>query len=147
MIDLEDTLFTVLAEHPATPARRLVGLLRDAGVRATKSEINAALYRAHEAGTVLREGEAPPVWSLASGGPPSHTTTPEWIIEVWLTRTGERWSEAQRDAAAQGARVAALTAFTGEELTQALDRLDAGSLTWDGWLAAAVAVRSRSIRV
>jgi hypothetical protein len=113
MIDLEDTLFTVLAEHPATPARRLVGLLRDAGVRATKSEINAALYRAHEAGTVLREGEAPPVWSLASGGPPSHTTTPEWIIEVWLTRTGERWSEAQRDAAAQGARVAALTAFTG----------------------------------
>jgi len=147
MIDLEDALFTVLAEHPATPARRLVGLLRDAGVRATKSEINAALYRAHEAGTVLREGEAPPVWSLASDGPPSYTTAPEWIVEQWLDRTGERWSEAQREAAANGPRVAALTAFTSEELMQALGRLDIGSLTWDGWLAAVVAVRSRSIRV
>jgi hypothetical protein len=147
MIDLEDALFAALAENPATPARRLVGLLRDAGVRVTKSEINAALYRAHEAGTVLREGEAPPLWSLASDGPPSHATAPEWIIERWLDRTGERWPEAQRDAAADGPRVAALTAFTGEELTQALDRLEAGSLTWDGWLAAAVSVRSRSIRV
>lgn len=147
MMDLEDALLEALAEHPSSPARRLVGLLRDAGVHATKSEINAVLYRAQEAGTVVREGEVPPVWSLASDGPSSHTTAPERIIEQWLDRTGESWSDAQVSAAAEGPHVAALTAFTGEELTQALDGLDAGSLTWDGWFAAAVAVRSRSIRI
>lgn len=147
MIDREDALFIALAENPATPARRLVGLLRDAGVRATKSEINAVLYRAQEAGTVIREGDAPPLWSLVSDEPPVPTTEPRWIIDRWLERTGEQWSEAQRSAAVEGPRVAALTGFTSEELTEALDGLDDRSPTWDGWLTGAVAIRSRSITV
>lgn len=147
MSDLEDALVAVLATNPASPARRLVGLLRDAGVRATKSEVNAVLYRAQEAGTVIREGDAPPIWSLVGDDTPGCSTAPQWIIDRWLQRTGERWSEAQRSAAVEGPRVSALTVFTGEELEEALHRLDDQSLTWDAWLALAVAIRSRSIRV
>lgn len=147
MSDLEDALAAVLATNPASPARRLVVLLRDAGVRATKSKVNAVMYRAQEAGTVIREGDAPPIWSLVGDEPPGHSTEPQWIIDRWLQRTGERWSQNQRTAAVEGPRVSALTVFTGEELAEALDDLDDRSLTWEAWLAGAVAIRSRSIRV
>jgi hypothetical protein len=147
MKGLDDVVLAALKEHPTTAVRPLVAALRDAGHEVTKSDVNAVLYRALERGAVVREGDSPPLWSLAGAEPMQHTTDPEWIIDRWLERTGERWSDAQRRAGAEGPRVVALAGFTEEELDRALADPGSEPLTWDTWHAAAVAARSSSIRV
>lgn len=142
-----EVVFAALGEHPAIGVRTLVSLLRDSGLDVTKSDVNAILYRALDEGVVVREGESPPLWSLVEQETAGYATDPEWIIDRWLERTGEEWSEAQRRAAAQGTRVLGLAAFTVDELDQALVEVDVVPLTWDAWSSAVVAVRSRSIRV
>jgi hypothetical protein len=144
---LDEVVLATLGEHPAIGVRSLVSLLRDLGLDVTKSDVNAVLYRALDEGAVVREGESPPLWSLAGEASMEHATDPEWIIDRWLERTGEEWSVAQRRAAAKGTRVLGLAAFTADELQQALIEVDVVPLTWDAWSSAVVAVRSRSIRV
>lgn len=143
----DELVLATLGEHPTIGVRPLVSLLRDAGLDVTKSDVNAVLYRALDEGAVVREGESPPLWSLAGEASAGHATDPEWIIDRWLERTGEEWSEAQRRAAAQGTRVLGLAAFTVDELDQALAEVDVDPPTWDAWSSAVVVVRSRSIRV
>lgn len=147
MTQLDDVVLAKLGEHPAIGVRTLVSLLRDAGLDVTKSDVNAILYRALDEGVVVREGESPPLWSLAGEASMECATDPEWIIDRWLERTGQEWSKAQRRAAAQGTRVLGLAGFTTDELDQALVEVDVVPLTWDAWSSAVVAVRSRSIRV
>jgi len=147
MKGLEEVVLTALAEHPACAVRPLVAALRDAGHDVMKSDVNAVLYRALDQGTVVREGDSPPLWSLAGVVSAQRATDPEWIIDRWIERTGEDWSPAQRRAAAQGTRVLGLSEFTETELEEALLRLVDVPLTWEVWQLAAVAVRSRSIRV
>ncbi len=147
MSDLQESVLAALADHPSSAARQLVPVLRAAGHDVTKSDLNAVLYRALEQGAVVQHGETPPLWSLAEAAVPAHVTDPGWIIDRWLERTGERWSDAQRRAGAEGPRVVALAGFTEEELDRALADPGSEPLTWDTWHAAAVAARSRSIRV
>ena len=147
MTRLDEVVLAALGEHPTIGVRPLVALLREAGLDVTKSDVNAVLYRALDEGAVVREGESPPLWSLAGEPSAGFATDPEWIIDRWLERTGEAWSEVQRRAATQGPRVVGLAAFTEVELNQALAEADADPLTWDAWSSAVVAVRSRSIRI
>jgi len=151
MTGLTEAVLAALATHPGIAARPLVAILREAGHEVTKSELNATLYRALEEGVVVREGDAPPQWSLAATvageSIATHVTDPAWIIDRWLERTGESWSAAQRRAALEGPRVTALAGFTEDELERALADAAIGALTWDSWQAAVVAVRSGSIRL
>jgi hypothetical protein len=145
--NLEEVVLTALAEHPAAPVRLLVTTLRESGYDVIKPDVNATLYRALAQGKVVREGDSPPHWSLAGSKSSHHATDPEWIMDRWLERTGDEWSAVQRRAAAAGTRVLSLVEFTEAELGAALCALSEETLTWSAWRAAAVAERSRSIKI
>jgi hypothetical protein len=132
--------------NPNSTARQVRSRLERDGLVLTKSEVNSHLYRALKSGTVVHDDQTPPLWSAVEQDSDSEVTEADWIIDFYLEATRQSWSIPQRLAAADGARVQVLKAFTKAELTEAARRVP-DNLSWDLWNENAVAVRSESFKL
>ena len=149
--DLADAILRLVEEHREVSARQLLAILRRAGeATITKSDVNAILYRAMNAGLVVKEDGTPPAWRPAGDDTavePTGRTSLERIIDLYLEVSGERWSPAQRAAASRGPSVGRFVGFDEGDLEQALRAVPRDRLSWDAWYDAVVDLRSGGIRL
>ncbi len=146
---LERLIWTHLIQNPGSTGTEIRAVAASRGVA---GDVNLVLYRALERGEVIRSGSRAPRWSIAHGqhalGPVPDGSTPEQVVEVYLTLAQPDWSTAQIRAARQSDRIMKMTAFSPDELTTALvavlDSTSADEL-WETWFRRASRLRSASI--
>lgn len=138
-------ILQTLKDRPGSCAREIAAVLKMADVN--KKQINATLYRAEVEGLVNRSDETPPRWTHAESVQPDHTSAAEWIIDLYLGRSGEHWTDAEKRAASEGPNVRALQEFSSEELIEALDRAHGHPSLWSAWLTHARRIRAGSIHL
>jgi DNA-binding transcriptional MocR family regulator len=143
--DQSTLILQAVKDHPGSSAREISATLKTLSV--TKKQVNAALYRAEAEGLVSRSDETPPRWTHAESSQQDGASDATWIIDFYLERTGESWTDAQKLAASKGSNVQALQDFSHEELAEAFNSAKGEPSLWSAWLTHARRIRAGSIRL
>lgn len=148
---LERLIWTHLLRNPGSSGAELRAVAQEQGIG---GDVNLVLYRALERGEVTRTRSRTPRWSIAPGqrslGSAPDGSTPEQVVDVYLSLTESDWSAHQVRAALQSDRMIRMTAFSTDELATSLSAVAAGTAEdelWDSWFDRASRMRSASIIV
>ena len=146
---LERVILAHLLANPGCTSSELRAVAAEQGV---PGDVNLVLYRALDRGAVIRTGGRIAEWRIALGqlpfgAAPGGSTVTD-VLRVLSTFVPKDWSPAQERAAALGANVLRMTAFSIDELEAALgavtEREHSADL-WERWYRAAMRIRSASI--
>jgi hypothetical protein len=140
-----------LRAHPGATAPEMKLIAQQEGM---SGDITLTLYRLLRAGDVLRHGGTPTRWELAGGMVDAWVvpdgSSPDDVMEIFLSESRESWSPAQMSSAVQGPNVLRMTAFSRDELRASVIeaiRESAGRNVWEAWYEKASSLRAGSIRL
>ena len=148
---MESVVVNHLRANPGATAAEMKLIAQREGI---SGDVTLTLYRLLRAGDLLRHGGTPTRWELAGGVVDALVvpdgSSPDDVVEIYLSESRESWSPAQRSSAVQGPNALRMTAFSPDELRASIAAAIGESTdrnVWIVWYEKASSLRAGSIRL